>query len=281
MKFTAKRPRLIAALVGSGALAVAMIAPGSIANSEVSANTAASDGVEVEVFRAVGQVGDADGNVTLTQLRTQMSVAGTGQASFSVPVGQGGSPSNTTTLGSPEIADGSAQYDVTVDNGVEALETSQSYDGDIPVTLETSATLDGEPLKISEIAGKTGLVELSYTIENTTSEPTKVTYTDVNGEQQTKTEEIPIPMAAQLSADFPGASWSEVSSNKTGAIITDNGTGGIQFSVAQPLTANRLPGDNGPKQTIKIQARVENAVMPPADIKTLSLGPQHKAQPKN
>ena len=140
MKFTAKRPRLIAALVGSGALAVAMIAPGSIANSEVSANTSNSDGVDVEVFRAVGQVGDADGNIDITRLQTQMSVAGTGQAQFSVPVAEGGTPRNTESLGSPTISDGSAQYDITVEDGIELLETSQTYEGDIPITLSTAAT---------------------------------------------------------------------------------------------------------------------------------------------
>lgn len=280
MKLSSRRPRLVAACIGIGALATAIIAPGSIANSEISANTGSSGDVEVEVFRAVGQVGDADGNVDITQLRTQMSVAGSGEAQFSVPVAEGGSPKNSTTLGSPEMSDGSAQYDITVDDGVKLLETSQSYDGDIPVTLSTSATLDGQPLKISEVAGKTGLVQLTYTIENTTSKSTEVKYKDVSGNEKTKTEEIPIPMAAQLSATFPGTSWSEVTSNKNTAVISDNGSGGIQYSVTQPLVAESLPNSN-PKQTIQIEARVENAVIPPVEIKTLVLGPQQAAQLEN
>ncbi|MAT60240.1 MAG: hypothetical protein CMH41_01055, partial [Micrococcales bacterium] len=257
-----KRGRVAAAFVGIGALATAVVLPGSFAVAE---NTGSA---ESEVFRAVAQLADADGNVSITQLRDQISVTGDGTATFSVPVGEGGSPKNQQTLGGPEIQDGAAQYEITA-NGTELLTMGQDYDGEIPVTLETSATLDGQPLNISDLPGKSGLVTLTYTLENTTSEPTTLTFTDADGKTQTKKAEIPIPMGASISATFPGSSWGEVSGPQAATII-DNGTGGISFDMTQALLPSVLP-DQDVKQSITIEARVDNAVMPPVSIKAAVL----------
>jgi putative membrane protein len=255
--------RVTAGLVGVAAVIAASVLPGTVAVAESTGD------VTVDVTRAVLIQGNADGEISRKTLVTQINAEGTGTASFTVPVGDGGTPKNMDSFGSPEIVDGSAQYDLDVD-GTQAIRTSQNYDGEIPVTVTAEATLDGTPIKVSELAGKSGLVKLTYTFENTTGEPTQLTYKDALGNTITEEAEIPAPMAGSLNITFPD-SWGNVTA-PTATTVSGDGSGATLVSATVPLLPETLPGQQT-SGSVEIEARLNDAVVPPADIKFAVIPP--------
>lgn len=253
-----------AAVVGVGAIVAASVIPGTIAVAEETGD------VNSVVTRAVQALGDANGEISRAILVTQINLDGNGTANFTVPVAEGSSPKNMDSFGGPEVVDGSAQYNVTVD-GPQTFRTSQDYSADdIPVTVGVSATLDGQPISPTDLAGKSGLAKLTYSFENTTSEPTQVTYKDAKGQTITKELEIPVPMGASLVMEF-GPSWQELSAPKADAVI-GNGTGAVQVQGSVALLPDSLPGQST-SGTFEIEGRITDAVVPAADIKVPVLKP--------
>lgn len=257
------KARAAASLVGAGAIAAAAVLPGSIATAE------SDGGVTTDVTRAVLIQGNADAEISRKTLITQINADGNGTASFSIPVGEGGTPKNMDSFGGPQIVDGSAQYDLQV-NGTQLIRTSQNYDGEIPVTVTAEATLDGSPVKVSELAGKSGLVKLTYSFENTSGEPTQLTYKDAEGNTITEEAEIPVPMAGSLNITFPDT-WGNVSA-PTATAVSGDGTGGTLVSATVPLLPDTLPGQET-TGSVEIEARLDNATVPPADIKFAVIPP--------
>lgn len=253
-----------AALTGIAAIVAASVLPASMATAEETGD------VNSVVTRAVLATGNANGEINRATLVTQINLDGNGTADFTVPVVDGGTPKNMDSFGSPEVVDGSAQYNMTVD-GPQTFRTSQDYNPDeLPVTVEVSATLDGAPIAPVDLAGQTGLAKLTYTITNNTSEPTQLTYKDARGETITEETEVAVPMGASLVFMFP-PSWQEISSPKAQA-VTGNGTGDTQVQGSVPLLPDALPGQST-TGTFEIEGRVTDAVVPPADIKVALLNP--------
>lgn len=250
--------RAAAAVVGVGAIVAAAAIPGSIATAETTGSAT------VNVTRAVLIQGNADAEINRATLITQINVDGQGQATFTVPAVEGGSPKNMDSFGGPSVVDGQAQYDLTVD-GASTQRTSQSFDpNDIPVDVTVEATLDGQPMKLSELAGKSGLAKVTYTFENKTLEPTQLTYKDAKGNTITEERDIPVPMGGSVNITFP-ESWGEISA-PTATTVSGDGTGNTLVSGTVALMPDSLP-DQSPTATFEIEARLTDAVVPPADIK--------------
>lgn len=256
--------RVGAALVGVGAIVAASVIPGTIAVAEETGNVSSS------VTRAVQALGDANGEISKAILVTQMNLDGNGTAQFSVPVAEGSSPRNMDSFGSPEVVDGSAQYNVQVD-GPQTFRTSQDFNpDDIPVKVSVSATLDGQPISPTDLAGQSGLAKLTYTFDNTTSEPTQITYKDARGRDVTEDVDVAVPMGASVVFEFP-ESWQEISA-PTAQAVSGNGQGATQVQGSVALLPSSLPGQST-TGTFEIEGRVTNAVIPPADIKVAVLDP--------
>lgn len=264
-----KTARVGAALVGVGAVVTASVLPGSIATAENTGDVSSA------VTRAVLAQGDVNGEISMATLVTQINLDGNGTADFTVPVVDGGSPKNMDSFGSPQVVDGSAQYNISVD-GPQTFRTSQTYDpADIPVTVKVEAELDGQPMSPSDLAGQTGLAKLKYTFTNTTNEPTQITYQDALGNTITEEKEVPIPMGASLVFEF-GESWQEISAPTADAVL-GNGTGATQVQGSVALLPDALPGQST-TGTFEIEGRVTDAVVPPADIKVPVLNPSEFPQ---
>ncbi len=256
--------RAIAALAGVGAVVAASVLPGTIATAEETGD------VQSTVTRAVLIQGNANGEIGRTTLVTQVNLDGNGQAQFTVPAVDGGTPKNMDSFGSPEVVDGQAQYDVAVD-GPQTFRTSQDYNpDDIPVTVEVAAELDGQPVAPADLAGQSGLAKLTYTFTNNSGEPTQLTYQDALGNTITEEREIPVPMAAATTITF-GDSWQEITAPKASAVSGD-GTGSTLVSATSALMPDSLP-DQDVTQTLEIEGRVTDAVVPPVDIKVAVLNP--------
>ena len=101
-----KTARVGAALVGVGAVVTASVLPGSIATAENTGDVSSA------VTRAVLAQGNVNGEISMATLVTQINLDGNGTADFTVPVVDGGSPKNMDSFGSPQVVDGSAQYNI-------------------------------------------------------------------------------------------------------------------------------------------------------------------------
>ncbi|MFN8125431.1 MAG: hypothetical protein U0R64_02830 [Candidatus Nanopelagicales bacterium] len=256
--------RALAALAGVGAVVAASVLPGTLATAEETGD------VQSTVTRAVLIQGNANGEIGRTTLVTQVNLDGNGQAQFTVPVAEGSTPKNMDSFGSPEVVDGQAQYDIAVD-GPQTFRTSQDYNPDeIPVTVEVAAELDGQPISPSDLAGQSGLAKLTYTFTNNSGEPTQLSYEDALGNTITEERDIPVPMAAATTITF-GESWQEITSPKASAVSGD-GTGSTLVSATSAMLPDSLPGQDV-SQTLEIEGRVTNAVVPPVDIKVAVLNP--------
>ncbi|MEI2717534.1 MAG: hypothetical protein V9E98_11145 [Candidatus Nanopelagicales bacterium] len=252
------------ALLGVGAVVAASVLPGTIATAEETGD------VESAVTRAVLIQGDANGEISRATLVTQINLDGQGQANFTIPVAEGSSPKNMDSFGSPTVVDGQAQYDIDV-NGPQTFRTSQTYPQDqIPVSVTAEAELDGQPIAPADLAGQTGLAKLTYTFTNNSGEPTQLTYKDALGNTITEERDIPVPMAASTTIEFD-PSWQEISSPKA-SVVSGNGSGDTLVSATSAMLPDSLPGQET-TQTLEIEARITDAVVPPADIKVAVLNP--------
>lgn len=256
------KARVGVALLGIGAVTVASVLPGALALADETSD------VHTAVTRAVLSQGDANGEISRSTLITQIQVDGSGQTSFSVPAPDGATPKDMDAFGGPTVEDGSAQYNLDVD-GAQLMRTSQTYNtDDLPVTVEVSATLDGQSIEPADLAGNDGLATLTYTLTNLTAEPTEVSYEDAAGKTVTKTEEIPTPMAGSLSFVFD-SSWTEITSEESDT-VAQNGSAGTTVGATVALMA---PPAGETQAEVTIEGRVESAVVPPADIKVAIIDP--------
>ena len=138
------------------------------------------------------------------------------------------------------------------------------------MTVEVAAELDGQPVAPADLAGQSGLAKLTYTFTNNSGEPTQLTYQDALGNTITEEREIPVPMAAATTITF-GDSWQEITAPRPRRSPGD-GTGSTLVSATSALMPDSLP-DQDVTQTLEIEGRVTDAVVPPVDIKVAVLNP--------
>lgn len=105
---------------------------------------------------------------------------------------------------SPEIGDGEVTYTIENLEGSEEFVTSSTPDVNAPVSMLVTYHLDGERVEAEDIVGQSGRASIAFHVTNDTGQPTELTYEDAQGEERIFTEEVPIPMVAQLQMELPG-----------------------------------------------------------------------------
>ncbi len=254
------KARAAAAVLGIGALLAAATLPG--------AATAADQGeATARVTRAVLMQGDAAADISRSTLITQIQVDGQGDVTVTVPVAEGSTPKSMDSFGRPTVEGDAAVYELAVD-GPDTIRSSQSFDGDLPVRVTVTATLDGQSINPTDLAGKTGVVELTYTAENLTVQTEELTFTGADGEPVTQTAEVPTAMGGTLDITFP-PTWTEITSQDA-TTITGDGAGSVLFSAG--FTLFEPFGDL--EQSVVIQGRMTDGEVPPAVLKFAVLQPQ-------
>ena len=81
--------------------------------------------------------------------------------------------------------------------------TEARFDKPLPVALHVEYALNGQVIPASEVPGTSGEVAVTYTLTNTTSEPTELTYTDAAGDEQQSTQPVFVPFQGTLAATLP------------------------------------------------------------------------------
>jgi putative membrane protein len=237
-------------------LAVAGTVAGLLLASPAGAAAAASsfDVVDRETVRALM---DSSGTVTEAKLIEQLTILGNGTVVLHDPT-SGRGVRDLDGFSAPAIKDGKAVYDVAVD-GRKDLRTLSDYTGKLPVTVGVAYLLDGKPVKPADLVGKSGDLQVTYTVRNTTAAPTEVSYLDAAGKTVTKTVDVVVPFVGKVDTTLPSG-YSQVDAPT--AAVGGDGRGGTGLSFNMVL----FPPIGTVEQVMTWRARVKDAVVPAVDI---------------
>ncbi len=254
------RKNVIRALAGT---ACVLLVAGAAGPGAAAVTMEDSGDVQATVRKTVLQTATATGEVLTSRMYTQVSAVGNGTKTVLVPVGAT-SNRNLNAFGAFPMEGESIQFDLTVDGGAEERTLT---DADInPMEVSVKVTLDGVEIQPEEVVGASGVLDVQYTVRNTTATTSPITYADVEGTEITEDLETAEPYVGALDVTLPQG-FNEVTA--PGATIAGNGQNqtslGFSFVLFPPL--------GSPEVTVGYQARISDAVMPPADFSFLPIVP--------
>jgi putative membrane protein len=246
----------------AGTAGVLLIA-GAAAPGVAAMRSQDSGNVQATVRKTVLQTATAEGEVLTSRMYTQVSAAGSGTKTVVVPVGTD-SNRNLNEFGPFPMEGQAIVFELDVDGTTEARTLT---DADIqPMEVSVAVTLDGRSVSPEDLVGAEGVVDVQYTVRNTTARTEDITYTDVDGNQITESVEVADPYAGSLDIDLPQG-FNEVTA--PGATVAGDGTNqtslGYSFVLFPPLGATEA--------TVGYQARISNGEMPAAVFSFLPIIP--------
>lgn len=78
------------------------------------------------------------------------------------------------------------------------VRTVAALDRDLPVTIDVAITLDGEPTTAAAAVGRSGRLEVTYTLTNLTVEPRELRHFDAAGRPRTVVRDVAVPLVGDL-----------------------------------------------------------------------------------
>jgi len=149
--------------------------------------------------------------------------------------------------------------------GGEAVRTVARLDRALPVAIDVAYRLDGAPIQPAALAGRSGRLDVTYTLTNRTAELRELRFFDANGRARTVTRAVAVPFAGTIGIALDGR-FSGVRTDR-GRVIADH--------TGQQLVADVvLFGPVGsPAQTLSWTADVRDAVVPAVSVQVFPIGP--------
>ncbi len=207
---------------------------------------------------------DATGAVQEARVYEQLALSGHGTATIENPVSTSGLR-NLDGFGSFRVEDGRLVTQVDVD-GERRLRTVSDFDGDLPIAVDITYSLDGEVVAPRDVVGRSGLLEVRYTVTNLTGREDEITYDDGRGGTATATATTVVPMIGQLVTTLP-PSFTDVASLEAG--IAGDGRGGTRLQFQMTL----FPPIGSETAEFGYTARVTRGVVPPASLTSMAVSP--------
>ncbi len=204
------------------------------------------------------------GKVDTKRLYEQLSLTGSGSVDLHNPVATDGLR-NLDGFKDLDVSNGNQVVKMDVD-GKERLRSLSNFDGELPLDVKVEYFLDGKAVEASDVVGKSGELEVRYTVRNQTGQAQKVTFPDGNGGTVTKTVDVPIPMVGTLTTTAP-AGFTDVTSKA--ANLAGDGKGGTKLSFTMTL----FPPIGSDTAVIGYKARITDGVVPRASIQALPVNP--------
>lgn len=204
------------------------------------------------------------GEVQTRRVYEQLGLTGNGTVDLKNPISTDGLR-NLDGFSSFSVKDG-AQVTRTTVHGEKDLRSVSNYDRKLPLDVSVAYTLDGKSVSPGDIVGKSGHLQVRYTVQNVTAVPQQVTFPDGNGGTVTKTVQVPIPMVGSLSTTTP-SSFSNVTSAE--ANMGGDGQGGTQLSFTMTL----FPPIGSDTAVFGYSADITDGVVPRAEISALPVNP--------
>ena len=207
---------------------------------------------------------DASGKVDVARVYEQVAMKGHGTVDLKNPVETQGLR-NLDGFGGFEVKDGAmiGRYDV---DGEQQLRTVSDYTKKLPLEVHAAYTLDGKPVQPGDLLGRSGRLEVTYTVKNVTATSQVVTFDDGTGHTTSATEDVVIPMVGSLTTTLPGT-FTNVSSKE--ANLAGDGRGGTKLTFTMTLF-----GPIGtPTTTFGYAADIVDGTLPKASVAALPVSP--------
>ena len=147
-----------------------------------------------------------------------------------------------------------------------AVRTVATLGRTVPIDVDVAITLDGEPVTPAAVIGRSGRLEVTYTITNRTVEPRELRHFDGSGRPRTVTRDVAVPFAGDLVVLLDDR-FTAVRSDDAAVTALAPRTGG--GSAVTELRAGIVLAEpfGGPVRTVTWRADVEDAVVPPVSIR--------------
>ena len=136
----------------------------------------------------------------------------------------------------------------------------------VPIDVDVAITLDGEPVTPAAVLGRSGRLEVTYTLTNRTVEPRELRHFDGSGRPRTVTRDVAVPFVGDLVVLLDDR-FTAVRSDDAAVTALAPRTGG--GSAVTELRAGIVLAEpfGGPVRTVTWRADVEDAVVPPVSIR--------------
>jgi putative membrane protein len=253
----------LVAIFGAAAGVAAPVAAETSAPTATTSSSASAEALSSTVRKSVTMSGDADGTINQTAMVTQVSAVGDGNMTVNVPIGTD-SVRNLDGFGSVPVQDQNATFNLNV-NGSAEQRTYSTAEQNI-LAVKAKVTLDGKPIDAKDVVGKTGLLDVEYTVVNSGKSKQTVSYQNVRGETVTEEQEVDLPIGGSVEIVLPQG-FNEITA--TGANIGGDGTGQTKLSYSLVLFA---PLGN-PVATFGYQTRIAAGTLPSAEFTFLPIVP--------
>jgi putative membrane protein len=208
------------------------------------------------------------GSLDTARLFSQLVVTGDGTYKVLDPT-SGKNIRDLDGFSAPHVSDGKASYSIDV-HGKATRRTVSDFTGKLPLTVKASYTLDGKPMSAQDVVGKSGILDVQYTVENVSATPTQITYA-VAGKKVTKTVNLVTPYVGQLSLTLP-SSYTDIDAVR--ADIGGDGRGGQILNWTMVL----FEPIGQVKQRFGYTARVKHAQLPAATVQAVPVSPNKKPE---
>lgn len=256
---TTRLPLRAAALGTATAVIGLLAAPALAAGNDGSGNVAVVNTETVQVYTSA--TGEIQGDPRVYE---QLNLTGHGTVDLSNPVSTD-HLRNLDGFGGLTVQDGHQVTKTTVD-GSQQLRSVSNYDGKLPLDVSVAYKLDGRQVQPGDVVGKSGRLEVTYTVKNVTSVPQQLTFDSGTGSTVTKTVDVPIPLVGTLDLVAP-PSFTHVTSNA--ANMGGDGKGGTKLSFTMTL----FPPIGTDTAVFGYSADITDGVVPRAEITALPVNP--------
>ncbi len=195
------------------------------------------------------------GDIEASRIFTQLTVQGEGDVEVVLPAQSTRGLRNLDGFGRPSVDRDQVTFNVSATPEGASERTVATHRDPLPIELDVSYRLDGSPIEPQALVGRSGELEVSFTVRNTTAEPTEITYQDGVGATYTETIDVAVPFVGSVSMELDNRF---VAIDAPGASVAGNGRGDTVVSWSMVL----FEPVGSEEQTVTYTARVTDAVVP-------------------
>lgn len=251
MRRTVRRP-------GAIALLAALVAVPTGLPAAAQSGSASQVTQRQSILTELGSTGE----VSSSRVFTQLTVAGDGETSITLPQQSTRGLRSLDGFRGPEVAGDDVIWNVSATPEGTRGRTVADNTAELPVDVQVAYSLDGRQVDADDLVGSSGRLSVTYTITNLTAEPVEIRPSDARGEHVTETVDIAVPMVGSLALTLP-PNFTGVDAR--GSNVVGDGRGNTVVNASLLLFAPL--GDE--TQEVTIHADVTDAVMPGARIQVL------------
>ncbi|TVP69003.1 MAG: hypothetical protein EA340_07810 [Nitriliruptor sp.] len=195
------------------------------------------------------------GEVEASRIFTQLTVQGEGDVEVVLPAQATRGLRNLDGFGRPTIDRDQVTFNVSATPDGTNERTVATHRDPLPIELDVSYRLDGSPVEPQDLVGRSGELEVSFTVRNTTAEPTEITYQDGVGATYTEMIDVAVPFVGSVSMELDNRF---VGIDAPGASVAGNGRGDTVVSWSLVL----FEPVGSEEQTVTYTAQVSDAIVP-------------------